>query len=43
MFALFQQEFFQNGFVAGTIVAIVAVVIGYLVVLRALAFAGESL
>jgi zinc/manganese transport system permease protein len=43
MFALFQQEFVQNGFVAGTIVAIVAAVIGYFVVLRAQAFAGESL
>ncbi|BCL83819.1 ABC transporter permease [Ktedonobacteria bacterium brp13] len=43
MFMLFQQEFVQNAFVAGTIVAIAAAVIGYFVVLRALAFAGESL
>lgn len=43
MFALFHQEFVQNAFVAGTIVAIIAAVIGYFVVLQALAFAGESL
>ena len=43
MFALFQQEFVQNAFLAGTIVALVAAIVGYFVVLRALAFAGESL
>lgn len=43
MFTLFQQEFVQNAFVAGTIVAIVAAIVGYFVVLRTLAFAGESL
>jgi zinc/manganese transport system permease protein len=43
MFVLFQQEFVQNAFIAGTIVAIAAAFIGYFVVLRALAFAGESL
>jgi zinc/manganese transport system permease protein len=43
MFALFQQEFVQNAFLAGTMVAIAAALVGYFVVLRALAFAGESL
>jgi zinc/manganese transport system permease protein len=43
MFNLFQQEFIQNAFEAGTLVAIAAAMIGYFVVLRAMAFAGESL
>jgi zinc/manganese transport system permease protein len=43
MFALFQQEFIQNAFLAGTIVALVAAVVGYFVVLRAQAFASESI
>lgn len=43
MFALFQQEFIQNAFLAGTIVALVAAVVGYFVVLRTQAFASDSL
>ena len=43
MFALFQQEFIQNAFLAGTVVALVAAVVGYFVVLRAQAFASESI
>src|SRR5579864_7306642 len=38
-----QLEFVQNAFIAGTIVAIVAAVVGYFVVLRAQAFAGHAL
>lgn len=40
---LFQQEFIQNAFLAGTIVALVTAIIGYFVVLRAQAFASESI
>src|SRR5258708_16757570 len=43
MFELFQHEFVQNAFLAGTIIAIVAPIMGYFVVLRAQAFAGHSL
>ncbi len=43
MLALFQQEFVRNAFLAGTIVAVVTAVIGYFVILRAQAFAGEAL
>ena len=43
MLVLFQQEFVRNAFMAGTIVAIVTAVIGYFVILRAQAFAGEAL
>jgi zinc/manganese transport system permease protein len=43
MFTLFQQEFIQNAFLAGTLVALVTGVIGYFVVLRAQAFASDSL
>lgn len=43
MFTLFQQEFVQNAFLAGTSVALVTAVIGYFVVLRAQAFASDSL
>lgn len=43
MFELFQEEFVQNAFLAGTIVAIVTAIIGYFVVLRAQAFAGHAL
>src|SRR4051794_29460881 len=38
-----QYDFMQNAFLAGTIVAIVASVVGYFVVLRRLAFAGHAL
>jgi zinc/manganese transport system permease protein len=40
---LFKYDFVQNAFLAGTIVAIVTAVVGYFVVLRAQAFAGEAL
>ena len=40
---IFAYGFMQNAFLAGTIVAIVAGVIGYFVVLRRLAFAAEGL
>ncbi len=43
MFALFHYDFVQNAFLAGTVVAIVTAVMGYFVVLRAQAFAGEAL
>ena len=43
MFTLFQQEFIQNAFLAGTIVALVTATIGYFVVLRTQAFASESI
>ena len=43
MFSLFQYEFVQNAFLGGTIIAIVAGVVGYFVVLRAQAFAAEAL
>ena len=43
MLILFQQEFVQNAVVAGTIVAFVSAVVGYFVVLRAQAFASDSL
>lgn len=43
MFSLFQYEFIQNAFLGGTIIAIVAAVVGYFVVLRAQAFAAEAL
>lgn len=43
MLELFQHEFVQNAFLAGTIVAIVAAVIGYFAVLRAQAFAAHAL
>ncbi|TME03484.1 MAG: metal ABC transporter permease, partial [Chloroflexi bacterium] len=40
---MLHQDFVQNAFMAGTIVAIVTSVMGYFVVLRAQAFAGEAL
>ncbi len=40
---IFQYEFMQNAFFAGTIVAILAGVVGYFVVLRRLGFACEAL
>ncbi len=43
MFEFLQQEFAQNAFLAGTMVAIIAAVVGYFVVLRAQAFASEAL
>jgi zinc/manganese transport system permease protein len=43
MLELFQHEFVQNAFLAGTIVAMVTAVIGYFVVLRAQVFAAHGL
>ncbi|GAC1365144.1 MAG: metal ABC transporter permease [Ktedonobacteraceae bacterium] len=43
MLTLFRQEFIQNAFLAGTIVALVTAIVGYFVVLRAQAFASESI
>jgi zinc/manganese transport system permease protein len=40
---VFQFAFMRNAFAAGTIVAIVAGVVGYFVVLRSLSFAGHAL
>lgn len=40
---IFQYEFMQNAFLAGTIIAITAGVVGYFVVLRGLAFASHTL
>jgi len=40
---LFAYDFVQNAYLAGTIVAIVTAVMGYFVVLRSQAFAGEAL
>ncbi len=43
MLQLLQYDFVQNAFLAGTIIAVMAATIGYFVVLRAQAFAGEAL
>jgi zinc/manganese transport system permease protein len=43
MLDLFQHEFVQNAFLAGTIVALVTAMIGYFTVLRAQAFAAHGL
>ncbi len=43
MLSLFHYEIVQNAFLGGTIIAIVAALIGYFVVLRAQAFAAEAL
>lgn len=43
MIALFRQEFVQNAFLAGTMVALVTALVGYFVVLRSQAFASESI
>jgi len=43
MLDLFRHEFVQNAFLAGTLVAIVSAMVGYFVVLRGQAFAGETL
>jgi zinc/manganese transport system permease protein len=40
---IFEYAFMRNAFLAGTLVAIVAGVVGYFVVLRRLAFAGHAL
>ncbi len=41
--AQFQYAFMQHAYIAGAIVAIVAGVVGYFVVLRSLSFAGHAL
>jgi zinc/manganese transport system permease protein len=41
--SLFQLAFVQNAFIAGTIVAILTAIVGYFVVLRVQAFAGDAL
>jgi zinc/manganese transport system permease protein len=43
MIELFHEQFVQNAFLAGTLIAIVTGVLGYFVVLRAQAFSAESL
>ena len=43
MLELLQQEFVQNAFLAGVMVAIIAAIVGYFVVLRSQAFASEAL
>jgi zinc/manganese transport system permease protein len=43
MIDILQHEFAQNALLAGSIVAIVTALVGYFVVLRAQAFAGEAL
>src|SRR5437660_3555032 len=43
MFHVLQYDFVQNAFLAGSLVAIMAAIMGYFVVLRAQAFAGEAL
>jgi zinc/manganese transport system permease protein len=43
MLELFQHQFIQNAFLAGTLITIICAVVGYFVVLRAQAFAAESL
>jgi zinc/manganese transport system permease protein len=43
MFDIFQYEFIQNAFMAGTCVAIVAAIMGYFLIVRGLTFAGHAL
>jgi zinc/manganese transport system permease protein len=43
MMGLFHQQFIQNAFLAGTLVAVLTAIIGYFVVMRAEAFAAHSL
>jgi zinc/manganese transport system permease protein len=43
MFSIFQYEFIQNAFLAGTCIAIVAAIMGYFLILRGLTFAGHAL
>ncbi len=43
MLQLLSHQFIQNAFIAGTLIAIVCAIVGYFVVLRAQAFAAESL
>lgn len=43
MLELFNHQFIQYAFLAGTLIAIICAIVGYFVVLRAQAFAAESL
>ncbi|MBA2286999.1 MAG: metal ABC transporter permease, partial [Ktedonobacteraceae bacterium] len=43
MFDLLRYPFLQNAFLAGSIVAIVAAIMGYFVITRGLTFAGHAL
>src|SRR5579875_29325 len=43
MLDFLQWDFMQNAFMAGTIIAIVAALVGYFVILRQVAFAGHAL
>jgi zinc/manganese transport system permease protein len=43
MFELLQQEFVQNAFLVGIMVAVITAIVGYFVVLRSQAFASEAL
>jgi zinc/manganese transport system permease protein len=43
MFAIFQYSFIQNAFLAGSIVAVAAALLGYFLVIRGLTFAGHAL
>ncbi len=43
MFWLFQYQFIQNAYLAGTFIALVAAVVGYFLLVRGLSFAGHAL
>ena len=43
MFDIFQYQFIQNAFMAGTCVSIVAAIMGYFLIVRGLTFAGHAL
>ncbi|MCL4530474.1 MAG: metal ABC transporter permease [Chloroflexi bacterium] len=43
MFNIFQYGFIQNAFIAGSIVAVVAALLGYFLIVRGLTFAGHAL
>jgi zinc/manganese transport system permease protein len=43
MFVIFQYPFIQNAFLAGSIVAVAAALLGYFLVIRGLTFAGHAL
>ena len=43
MFDIFQYQFIQNAFMAGTCIAIVAAIMGYFLIVRGLTFAGHAL
>jgi zinc/manganese transport system permease protein len=43
LFDLLQYPFLQNAFLAGTIIAITAAIVGYFIILRGLTFAAEAL